>query len=161
LFFQAPGDGDASSGAVSYIGCCAPRSGNAPKPQCGHKHTNPSWQLRWFLPTSYASRVSLSDMQRQRHWWSRLRSSWRNQTSQCFRLSSENIGSSYGFGRICPPVRLRETGKNWGLSRVSAACYISIPDTGAAASSASTCSPARKPLLHRRHPRHPPATPSP
>ena len=34
--------------------------------------------------------LPLSDMQRQRHWWSRLRSPERNQT---FRLSSENIGS--------------------------------------------------------------------
>ena len=31
-----------SSGAVSYIGYCAPCSGNTPKPQCGSKHTNPS-----------------------------------------------------------------------------------------------------------------------
>jgi hypothetical protein len=100
-FSKRPGDGDASSGAVSYIGYCAPCSGNTPKPHRGHKHTNPSWQLRWFLPTSYAFRVTLSDMQRQRHYWSRLRSSERNQTSQCFRLSSENIGSSYGFGPIC------------------------------------------------------------
>ena len=104
MFFQAPGDGDASSGAVHILGYCAPCSGNTPKPHCGHKHTNPSWQLRWFLPTSYASRVSLSDMQRQRHWWSRLRSSWRNQTSQCFRLSSENTGSNKK-ANACPAHR--------------------------------------------------------
>ena len=35
VVFQAPGDGDASPGAVSYIGYCAPCSGNKPKPQCG------------------------------------------------------------------------------------------------------------------------------
>jgi hypothetical protein len=96
LFFQAPGDGDASSGAVSYTGYCAPCSGTTPKPQIRPQQTNPGWQLRWFFPTSYASRVTLSDMQRQRHRWSRLRSSERHQTSQCFRLSSENIGSSSG-----------------------------------------------------------------
>jgi len=35
LFFKRRGDGDASPGAVSYIGYCAPRSFNKPKPQCG------------------------------------------------------------------------------------------------------------------------------
>jgi len=89
VFFQAPGDGDASSGAVSYIGYCAPCSGNTPKPQCGHKHTNRAGAS--LVPTRLV--LPLSDMQRQRHWWSRLRSPERNQTSQCFRLSSENIGS--------------------------------------------------------------------
>ena len=119
MFFQAPGDGDASSGAVSYIGYCALCSGNTPKPQCGHKHTNPSWQLRWFLPTSYASRVTLSDMQRQRHWCSRLRSSERNQTSQCFRLSSENIRSSKG-SNPCPPRRYN----NHNIQIVSLLIYV-------------------------------------
>src|SRR5438876_4381012 len=33
-------------------------------------------------------------MQRQRHWWLRLRSDWRYQTSQCFGVSSANISSS-------------------------------------------------------------------
>jgi hypothetical protein len=35
--FSSAGDGDASPGAVSYIGYCAPCSGNKLKPQCDRK----------------------------------------------------------------------------------------------------------------------------
>ena len=64
-----------------------------------------------------------------------------------------------------PPVRLRETGKTWGLRRPSTACYIPFRDTGAAAWRASTYSPK----VPRQGSRYytgdihdtPPATPSP
>src|SRR4029077_10359201 len=49
-FFKRRGMGDASSGAVSYIGYCAPCSGNTAHAAMQPQHTNAGRQLRWFFP---------------------------------------------------------------------------------------------------------------
>ena len=62
------------------------------------QHINPDFRLDWSFPSSQASCVTMSDIRRQRHWMSRLRFFYeRHQTSQCFGLSSENVGRRNGF----------------------------------------------------------------
>ena len=96
VVFQAPGDGDASPGAVSYIGYRALCSSNNPKPQCGRNTQIRAGSfagallpaMRLALPSAICKDRDIdglgSDFPR------------RYQTSQCFRVSSENIGSSNG-----------------------------------------------------------------
>jgi hypothetical protein len=92
--FSSAGDGDASPDALSYIGHCAPCSGNKPKPQCGRNTLIRAGSLAGpFLP---ATRLALpwAICKDKSIGGARLGSSERLSTSQYFRLSSENIGSS-------------------------------------------------------------------